>query len=423
MRRISRSLYTTTIALTLLSGCVNPKDFSVEQIERAEISIKASKFFEAVETLQYTMIAAGPNGDKARALIKGNVNLQSAVSEYYKKSAENADNISRLATLKANTDFLRSLDVITEDLASDLKNHIGQIALGSVQSGKIQPVYSDDYEKFDELRRPEIQSIIFNNSLAQISKFGSHVTNADLQGVASRASSAGSRSSEFASFRQAIGNINASSEQIKTIISPLFPEEARRILADRSLNIYLSIEPDDRLLFEDIASKIRFINSNITVSRNAITDSLNITVKRLQWDEKREPDRVTPIVYSQSDVNLFAAALLMPRNASYLYDLTTGGAEISYAFEVKIIGKGSAAQEELIRNRVSRTWNSCSNARIQNAFGGVQRADFVANQHMQQMCRSSGGPIGFDTLRGEALDSVVGPIRRNSAVARVANFR
>ncbi|KAA0678190.1 hypothetical protein DS837_28135 [Azospirillum brasilense] len=220
----------------------------------------------------------------------------------------------------------------------------------------------------------------------------------------------------------ALPSMKLSAEEVRQHVASVFPEQAKKLLADRSITVRLVTEPDDRLLFEDLATKVRAISSNLTLVTGGDA-TVTVTVKKLQWEERRDPERTQPVVYSQGDVNLLAAALLMPRNASYQYDLTTGGVELAYAFEVKATGKGIQPYDNLLRDKVSRSWRSCSNARIQNVFGGVQRADFVANDHMQQTCSGGGVPVSADSLRNNVLDDVVRSIKRIPAIERVASLR
>jgi hypothetical protein len=128
-------------------------------------------------------------------------------------------------------------------------------------------------------------------------------------------------------------------------------------------------------------------------------------------------------MYSQGQVNFAAAVLLMPRNASYIYDVASGGIELSYAYEVKAAAKGHAPFNKLIRDKTARAWRSCSNARIQNVFGGVQPASFVANDHMQQICSGGGSPVGIDALRDDALEAILKAIREVPAVSKVMSYR
>jgi hypothetical protein len=142
-----------------------------------------------------------------------------------------------------------------------------------------------------------------------------------------------------------------------------------------------------------------------------------ITIERLRFNESRLPDRTQTITYAQYEVNLAAAMLLMPRNASYLYEITTGGAEIEYAFVVKGSRDEKSLLDVLIRDRRAAEYATCSNARIQNVFGGVQRADFLANDDMARRCRNSAS-ISIDDLRRLVYGEIAETISKMEPLSR-----
>ncbi|MBF0334954.1 MAG: hypothetical protein HQL40_15115, partial [Alphaproteobacteria bacterium] len=148
------------------------------------------------------------------------------------------------------------------------------------------------------------------------------------------------------------------------------------------------------------------ISPSLVVIKGGQEPNVVVKLKRLQWDERRIQDKIQPVIYDQYQVNLLSAVLLMPKNASYIYDVSTGGIELSYAFEVTATGKAFPPYAKLIRDRVTRQWQTCSNARIQNVFGGVQPANFVANEHMQQTCGSTQALATPDQLRDVVIDAL-----------------
>ena len=103
---------------------------------------------------------------------------------------------------------------------------------------------------------------------------------------------------------------------------------------------------------------------------------------------------------------MLSAVLLMPRNASYLYEVVSGGAEIEYGYVVSAFADGKSIYDEVIRGRVGGQYRRCQNARIQNVFGGVSSAGFVANNDMQQRC-SGPSSATIEKLREDVFSKVV----------------
>jgi len=96
----------------------------------------------------------------------------------------------------------------------------------------------------------------------------------------------------------------------------------------------------------------------------------------------------------------------MPSNASYLYDVVSGGAEIEYGYVVSAVADSKTIYDEVIRGKVGGEYRSCQNARIQNVFGGVSSAGFVANDDMQRRCAGPSS-ASIDELRKEIFSKVV----------------
>jgi hypothetical protein len=96
----------------------------------------------------------------------------------------------------------------------------------------------------------------------------------------------------------------------------------------------------------------------------------------------------------------------MPRNASYLYEVVSGGAEIEYGYVVSVVVDGKTILDDVIRGRVGGEYRRCQNTRIQNVFGGVSSAGFVANDDMQSRC-SGPSSVPVEDLRKEVLSKVM----------------
>lgn len=257
--------------------------------------------------------------------------------------------------------------------------------------------------------------VAFEGALARMSG-GMRVLNNDADVVFALAGRGGPKSAEYKAVTAALPKMWLTPAQVTQYVSPVMPAAAKSIVAQRTAIIRLEVEPDDRLLLDDLKKKIQSISDWINLSPTGSGTAVTIKVKKLQWDERRAPDRTQTVMYASHQVNLLAAALLMPRNATYSYEVITGGIELSYAFEVKATDRRQPPFDRLVRKTASREWHSCSNARIQNVFGGIQPASFVANDHMQQVCSSSAAPASPSAVRDQALDDVVQVIREIPAI-------
>ncbi len=96
----------------------------------------------------------------------------------------------------------------------------------------------------------------------------------------------------------------------------------------------------------------------------------------------------------------------MPRNASYLYDVISGGAEIEYGYVITAVADNKTVYDKLVRGKVEREYKRCQNKRIQNVFGGVNSAGFIANDDMKNRC-SGQSSLDINDLRGEVFSILV----------------
>ncbi|AMR77648.1 hypothetical protein [Cupriavidus nantongensis] len=188
-----------------------------------------------------------------------------------------------------------------------------------------------------------------------------------------------------------------------------FGPEAEKSLAKRRGKIHLQISPEDPLLQTDLSEALgkklplaQFVDSS--------PGAIPVVVKKLRHEERVQPERTETVTVAQHNVNFVAAALLMPRNASYLYDKRTGGITLEYAYEIK----AGPSKAELVRGTLNRSYSTCANSRIVNVFGGVSSADFIANDNMRADC--SGTPVEVSEVRKEVEALLLEAIAKQPAL-------
>ncbi|MGB0466358.1 MAG: hypothetical protein ACPGF7_02350 [Pontibacterium sp.] len=79
------------------------------------------------------------------------------------------------------------------------------------------------------------------------------------------------------------------------------------------------------------------------------------------------------------------------------------GRSIEYGFSIKVKKENSVIYENLLRGKEVSRSNQCKNARIQNVFGGVNKAAFTANGDMESRCRVQNAS-SMSTLRNKVYD-------------------
>jgi len=189
-------------------------------------------------------------------------------------------------------------------------------------------------------------------------------------------------------------------------VAKVFPKFAAARKEEITARVFLQVNNGDRLLSEDLLQTLRSRVRGVEWVPSVGPKITTLVIERLRNDEKTLPERSQTITYAQHEVNLLSAALLMPRNASYLYEVVSGGAEIEYGYVVSAVADGKTIYDEVIRGKVGGEYRRCQNARIQNVFGGVSSAGFVANDDMQQRCAGPSS-ASIDELRKEIFSKVV----------------
>jgi len=140
-------------------------------------------------------------------------------------------------------------------------------------------------------------------------------------------------------------------------------------------------------LEEDVAGKFKNKSQLIQFVREPSQDALEITLSELRYEERVDPERTQTAVVGNLQVNPLLAALAMPRGASFLYDVTEGGAEIQFAYEIRAMQGSKVIFEKLLRDKIGDTYYYCSNARVQNVFGGLSGATFWPNAQVEAFCQ------------------------------------
>lgn len=111
-----------------------------------------------------------------------------------------------------------------------------------------------------------------------------------------------------------------------------------------------------------------------------------ITVEKLRHDERMQSERTQTVIYASYQVDVLKAALLMPKNASYLYEIVSNGSSVEYGYVVTAKANDKVISEEVVRGTLNSEGGRCQNARVQNVFGGVTPAGFMANDEMIARC-------------------------------------
>ena len=329
--------------------------------------------------------------------------------------ASEAD-LNRFEAFPKSIELARRDAVISNSDAGELLSDLTKRVDSGNRNGELAFTYSNAsiVDQLSGLNAAEHQAIIFDRSLQTIPTSGRGRQKL-LEGVIKHAQDSGLGSVADRQLRARVEVFKLSTPEIRQHVLPFDRALGQRLLDVRAIRLVVKSEPSDRLLEEDVRDLLKK-NEDITFVTDITIDTTVLTVGKLQYEERPIPDNKQTITYRQYEVNFVGAILLMPRDASYMYDYVTGGHEISAAYLIKIEKNGRITSDKVFRDHVSKTFSSCENARIVNVFGGVQKAEFVANQDMSNRCNGSSSRPSPNNSRSEIMSKVV-----DEALSQLAN--
>ena len=102
-----------------------------------------------------------------------------------------------------------------------------------------------------------------------------------------------------------------------------------------------------------------------------------------------------------------------------MYDIASGRNEIEYGYVIDWTPFGAAKHETVVRGTVGGSYSHRTNYRIRNVFGGINPANFIANEDMKRRC-SGPSKVSLDDLRRQVISKIVDAIASIDEVQEVS---
>lgn len=322
---------------------------------------------------------------------------------YLEKSIVEVSSAYQAAAAFEKLSTVKSAGILPEDQVRELFTKLMKVVTDGNTTGSVPFDLGDKIDLFPELKSPAHQQIIVNRSIKNLQGNGSG--SRPVSALVEYVQRIGIDSVEGKRIESLLPSMNIRRDELDAV-AKVFPKFAAARKEEITARVFLQVKNGDRLLSEDLLQTLRSRVRGVEWVPSVGPKITTLVIERLRNDEKTLPERSQTITYAQHEVNLLSAALLMPRNASYLYEVVSGGAEIEYGYVVSAVADGKTIYDEVIRGKVGGEYRRCQNARIQNVFGGVSSAGFVANDDMQQRCAGPSS-ASIDELRKEIFSKVV----------------
>lgn len=361
-----------------------------------------------------------PTGDiKIKALFAKYPKGQDYYQIYLEKNISEITNTFRAKSVFETISIAKSAGIFSETQLNNLFTKLNNLVIEGNKNGSIPFEFGDSLEQFPELKTATHQQIIANRTIKYLQS--GNPVGRSVNGLMDYIKQIGIQSPEAKRIESLLPSLNIRNNEL-IYCEKLFPVFAKNRKEAITARIFVQYKNIDRLLADDLTQIITKNIPGIEWMNSADGEKvISIEIERIRNDEKILPERSQTITYGQYEVDSTAAVLLMPRNASYLYDIITGGAEIEYGYVVTAHENGKKILDDVIRGKSSSTYLRCQNMRIQNVFGGISSAGFMANDKMKQQC-SSNPVTSIEILRNEVYTKVANSLLKIAPIKRISDL-
>lgn len=366
---------------------------------------------------QIDIVLTRPTGnEKIKELFASDPKSRDYYRAYLEKSIAEVSSADQSVEIFEKISTVKSAGIFQEDQVSGYFMSLMKVVTDGNTTGSVPFDLGDKIDHFPELRTPAHQQIMANRSIKNLQGNGSRKR--PIVALMQYTQLVGIDTVEGKRIESLLPTMNIRRDELDAV-AKAFPKFAATRREEITARVFMQIKNGDRLLSEDLLQALRSRVRGVDWVSSIGPKTTTLVIERLRNDEKTLPERSETITYAQGEVNILSAALLMPRNASYLYEVISGGAEIEYGFVVSAVADGKTIHDEVIRGKVGGEYRRCQNARIQNVFGGVSSAGFVANDDMQRRCAGPSS-ASIDQLRKDIFSIVVDGVLRVPPI-KVAN--
>lgn len=296
--------------------------------------------------------------------------------------------------------------LLTADVEGRLRNQLETAVASRVQRGDIAATFGADTTVFRSLLSEPSLTRVYESTLAHFKGSYSGQPRTQLKGLVQFIST---NAAYGARFEKEMASLTFSITEINEILKPRYPAFAEAKLSEMIVLVMVTTEPSRRLLEVDVGAALDTYDAVEVVEDRTKAEAI-AQIAELQYDERVTPQTTRTVTVGYHEADILYAALAMPKNASFLYDVVGGGTEIEWAYEVTVVVKGEA-KRKLIRDRTSESGYQCVNPRIINVFGGVSQPSGWPNSQTSSYCEAGRQPSSAAEMRKRIINQVADAVR------------
>lgn len=406
--------------LTLITACAgyptNPAKEAAFHVSKAQ---EAAQRGDRDILLQQVLLAVDrPSGsDQIRSMLASSPTIKTQLLQVLNTRASGFVHPSAAVEVSKTVARLTTAGALSDSDATQIARELEGRVVALHRSGTVPFAFADAPSTFAALQSADNEALTFQHTLASLSQPDATSRRENLQGVLLYLDRQPQGSPARDRVRSLLPNLNIRRDELP-LVATLDSEFVNRRQQQMTLEVSLSIKGADRLFADDLATALLARARGVKVVPAGASPKLRITVERIRHEERRDPERAETVTYKQHEVDTLHAVMLMPRNASYIFEIVSGAAELSYGYAVSSVVGHSQPVEKIVRGKVGGPHSRCQNQRIQNVFGGTSAAGFVANDDMRRQC--AGLPEqSMDDLNNQVLNKIVESILEIPAVQSV----
>lgn len=194
-----------------------------------------------------------------------------------------------------------------------------------------------------------------------------------------------------ANVKRFIGRVELGKSQLTDEVAEAFPDVAKKEIAKREILIKIVTDSNDPFI-DELPEALAAVDEWITVDDDA---KRKLNIARLRFNERESGPVIRTLTVQSLDLGTL---LVIPRNASVLYDSVSTSYDISWSMSVSdSAGKGS----KVISGKNGAQRIECSNVRYRNVFGGEGALSFMPSD-IQGYCNSTRS-VDFEAMRKDAV--------------------
>ncbi|MEH6519288.1 MAG: hypothetical protein V7742_21635 [Halioglobus sp.] len=373
--------------ITLVSGCgtipkaAKPLKHALEEQnynDSVDLTVEA---FEFVATHPGYAYSASEDLLAFAYLYEQHPEARQPLIDHYSMVAQTISSLDESEDLEAALKLYDEYEIIGYQAGQAIKTASHTQLERMYINGQIKISFSSkNYSAYPFLSKAEHQSTLFNDALVDL-KGGNAST---IGALVSYVSGPHATDTEKENLLSKVDSLELTRSQLLNL-KKAFPDYANERLKKYHIFLYL-IYVDDEDYFLQEALDIVANTAGIEFVDSIKQSNYIMEIDKRRLSERETPHKTETIRYSKYEVDTMNAVLFMPKGASYIYELHSGGHSLSYKYSVEITPTAGESSKYTLTGKTEDNYQYCDGARVQNVFGGVQAANFSANDNMRSRC-------------------------------------